>query len=112
MTDFVNLAVKDWNIEEMTGYKPKTTFYQDFSIADRFGAGAVRDTYERAFGEWKNNVEYVTELTMALNWKIFEHYGHNDELAELYDELWKKTDKWCVENLKGEDLSYFYRTTD
>ena len=27
------MQLKDWNIEALTGYKPKTTFYTDFSIA-------------------------------------------------------------------------------
>ena len=27
------LSFKDWNIERMTGYKPMTTCYMDFSIA-------------------------------------------------------------------------------
>lgn len=26
-------TIKTWNIEAMTGYKPRTTFYEDFSIA-------------------------------------------------------------------------------
>lgn len=39
----------DWNIEALTGYVPKTTFYTDFSIADRFGTAAIEDTYRRAF---------------------------------------------------------------
>ena len=43
---FVSLPV--WNIESITGYKPQTTFWQDFSIADRFGATAVQDTFNRA----------------------------------------------------------------
>lgn len=29
------LKIKTWNIEAMTGYKPKTTFYEDFSIKAR-----------------------------------------------------------------------------
>lgn len=35
------MTIKTWNIEEMTGYKPQTTFYEDFSIADCFGVGAT-----------------------------------------------------------------------
>ena len=42
------LKIKTWNIEEMTGYTPKTTFYEDFSIADAFGISAIKDTYRRA----------------------------------------------------------------
>ena len=106
------MTIKDWNIEAMTGYKPKTTFYMDFSIADMFGESAVKDTYKRAFKEWKRNTEYITELIMVLNWKIFEHYGKNDALAELYDKLWRESDEWAMENLKGDDLTYYIRTTD
>lgn len=61
--------MKDWNIEEMTGYKPITTFYTDFSIAEPFGKDAIIDTYRRSFKHWKDNYKYLTELVMALNWK-------------------------------------------
>lgn len=91
----------------------KTTFWMDFSIADAFGESAVRDTYKRAFNEWKNNVEYVTELVIVLNWKIWQHYEkQNEALTKVYDELWKEADAWCMDNLKGDDLTYFLKTTD
>ena len=32
----MDLAVENWTIQELTGYVPKTTFYTDFSIADKF----------------------------------------------------------------------------
>lgn len=54
------MTITNWNIEEMTGYKPKTTFYTDFSIADNYGVAAIKDTYKRAFDEWHNDTEYVT----------------------------------------------------
>ena len=106
------MVFKDWNIEAMTGYKPKTTFYMDFSIADAFGADAIADTYKRAFKSWKKDVEYITELAMVLNWKIWEHYQNDEAKARLYNDLWLETDKYCKENLVGDDLSYYYRTTD
>ena len=37
------------------GYELTTTFWQDFSIADCFGVQAIRDTFNRAFEEWKTN---------------------------------------------------------
>jgi hypothetical protein len=106
------MQIKTWNIERMTGYKPITTFYEDFSIADAFGERAVKDTFNRAFKEWKHNYKYLTELVMALNWKIWEHYEHNERLAKLYNDLWEKADQYACENLKGEELSYFYETVD
>lgn len=102
-----------WVMADEIGYKPKTTFWQDFSIADRYGAKAVKDTFKRAFGEWKGNYEYLTELVMVLNHKIWEHYGKkNVELSRVYNDLWEEADGYAVDNLKGDELSYFYRTTD
>lgn len=106
------MPIKTWNIEAMTGYKPQTTFYEDFSIADRFGVNAIKDTYRRAFKGWKDNVVYLTELVMALNWIIWEHYETNEEYAKVYEELYEKADAYALENLTEDDLTYFYRTTD
>lgn len=104
--------MKDWNIEALTGYKPKTTFYTDFSIAEPFGIKAICDTYQRAMEEWKSNIEYVTELSMVLNWKIWEHYETNEVLAKMYQDLWDKCCYYIENNFEGEDLSYYYSTTD
>lgn len=106
------MQIADWRIEEMTGYKPLTTIYQDFSIADAFGESAIKDTYDRVFDEWKDNYKYLTEFIMALNWKIWEHHGKDDNKAKLYNDLWEKADAYAIENLKGDELSYFYQTTD
>jgi len=91
----------------------KTTFWQDFSIADRFGINAIKDTYKRVFDEWKNNTEYVTELVVVLNWKLWYHWENgNHDVSKIYDELWKKTENWCYKHLKGNDLEYFIKTID
>lgn len=99
-------------VEAMIGYRPFTTFFEDFSVAETFGVDAVRETYTRAFEEWKSNYKYLTELVLILNWKMQEHYQHNDTLATLYNELWQNADGWACDNLQGEELNYFYKTTD
>lgn len=112
-----------WNIEELTGYKPMTTFWQDFSIAERFGTEAIKDTYRRASEEWHECVEYFTELVMVLNWKLWYYYENSSDgdfgpgavnrlYAELYNDLWSEADRWACEHFEGDDLAYFYRTTD
>lgn len=97
---------------DMSGYQPKTTFWSDFTIADNFGLSAIKDTYRRAFNDWKNNTEYITELTLILNWKIWYWKDKNELYARTYNDLWAEADQWCMENLKDEDLQYFLRTTD
>lgn len=106
------LRTKNWNIEAITGYKPKTTFYIDFSIADNFGDYAIKDTFKRAFKDWKHDVVFLTELVMVLNWKIFEHIETNKHYANIYQDLYMDADEWAQNNLQGDDLAYYYRTID
>lgn len=101
-----------WNIEEFSGYKPITTFWDDFSIAEPFGKSAVLDTYETAMREWSSDYKYLTELVMVLNHKIWQHYEQNEQIARVYNDLWEKCARYACENLKGEELAYYYRTTD
>ena len=94
------------------GYEPQTTFWQDFSIADAFGVEAIQDTFNRAFAEWKSDHIYLTELVLVLNWKIWQWYEKDDAKAQLYNKLWEEADAYACDNLQGEELAYFYRTTD
>ena len=105
------MKIKTWNIEEMTGYKPFTTFYEDLSIADGFGETAIRDTYKRVFKTWSRDYKYITEFIMALNWKAFEH-EQNEAYCRLYSNLYYEARDWAFDNLAGEELQYFIETTD
>jgi len=106
------MKIENWNIQEMTGYEPKTTFYQDFSIADKFGAEAIKETFDRAFKEWKHDCEYLTELVMVLNWKCWRWDEENQPISRLYAMLFQQAYDYALDNLKGEELTYFIRTTD
>lgn len=101
-----------WNITEMNGYIPITTFWEDFSIADAFGVEAVKDTFNRAFEGWKADYKYLTELVLVLNHKIWQWYGKNDELAMAYNKLWEKAGEYAYDNLKDEEFGYFWKWTD
>lgn len=96
------------------GYKPLTTFWQDFSIADQFSEAAVKDTFDRAFTEWKDDYKYLTELVMVLNHKLWQHYEipYHRRLAELYENLWSKSSDYAVNHLKGAELDYYFSVTD
>lgn len=96
------------------GYELVSTFIMDFSIADAFGIEAVEDTYMRAFTEWKSNYVYLTELSIALNLKIWYWWqkDNNSKLARVYNDLWLKTHEYALDHLKGEELNFYLRTTD
>ena len=78
------------------GYTVQTTFWEDFTMADFFGLTAIKDTYSRAFEEWKEDYKFLTELVVAA----------------LYNDLWAQADRYAVENLKDDELSYFFEVTD
>ena len=94
------------------GYEVFTTFWDDFSIADSFGILAIKDTYKRAFEEWKWDYKYLTELVMVLNRKIWYWYKKDERIAKCYNDLWAECDEYAYDNLKGEELDYFIKTLD
>lgn len=106
------VRINRWNIEEETGYRPMTTFWEDFSIADRFGFKAVEDTYRRAFHDWKHDYKYLTELVLVLNHKAWQHVDTNPVLSELYVTLYEVADNYAIDHLKGHELKYFFEVTD
>ena len=96
----------------INGYETITSFWSDFTIADRFGVSAIKDTYKRAFNEWKDNYKYLTELVMVLNWKIWQFHEKNNQYAEVYNKLWEEADAYACNNLRGDEAAYFFWTTD
>lgn len=99
--------------EEAQRRRPDSTFYADFSVADAYGEDAIKDTYKRAFNEWNGNAKMFTELVAALNHKIWFWFEIGvEEYAKLYDNLWKKADKFGCDNFKGDDATHFYQVLD
>ena len=94
------------------GHAPKTTFYGDLSIAEYYGPKDVRETYERVKKDWGANAEYWTEFVICLNWKIWQWYEKNEELAAVYNDLWTQADQHAGDTFKGADLEYYYQITD
>ena len=51
-------------------------------------------------------------LTLVLNHKIWQYYETKPEFATLYNTLWEQAGQYAVENLKDDELSYYYEVTD
>lgn len=93
-------------------YKFFTTFRQDFSIADRYGINAIKDTYTRAVEEWKHNYKYLTELVMVLNWKSNNWFSKNELYSQVYADLYYELDAYCWEHFSEEEKEYYFSVTD
>jgi hypothetical protein len=97
----------------MEDEKFTTTFWEDFSIADQFGVSAIKDTFKRAFEEWKDDYRYLTDLVIVLNHKLWQHYEEGNEVyAKLYNDLWGKADNYACTTLNGDGARYFFEKTD
>ena len=88
-------------------YECITTFWNDFSIAENFGIPAIKDTYNRAFKEWKHDYKYLTELVIVLNHKTWQWYEKNDAVAQVYNYLCMKASQYAETHLKGEEMDYY-----
>ena len=112
MTEEFTISYPTWFFPEESGYEPKTTFWMDFSIADAWRLSGVKDTFRRAFNDWKDNYEYLTELCLVTNHKAWQHNGKDDELSQLYVQCFEKAYDYGLKHLKGEELDYFLNTLD
>lgn len=100
-----------WNITEFCGYKPMTTFWQDFSIAEKFGDRAIENTYQKVKSEWRDNYKYWTELCLVLNHKIWHWHESDNQRAALYERLWREADAITTE-WSDEEQEYYFEITD
>lgn len=89
-----------------------STFPTDFAIANHFGIAAVKDTFNRAFNEWKSDYKMLTDLVITLNWYIWALYEKNEELARIYNECWETAKNYAERHLKGEEMDYYFQETD
>ena len=96
----------------MENYEFKTTFWQDFTIADKFGTDAIKDTFKRAFKEWKKDYIYLTELVLVLNWKCWQQHQENVRYSKLYAKLYEDANDYAVQNLKGKEFDYYFEQVD
>ena len=96
----------------MENYEFKTTFWQDFTIADKFGTDAINDTFKRACNAWKDNYIYLTELVLVLNWKSHLYKQDNVRVSKLYNKLYEKANDYAIQNLKFGELDYYLDNVD
>ena len=100
------ILLERMSLEKMLNYKFESSFWEEFSIAEDYGPEGIHHHYDIVFEQYKDNLKYLTELVLVLNIKIFIWYGVDDDLGQMYDQLWKETDGYALETLKGDVLHY------
>lgn len=94
------------------GNEVKTTFWEDFRQQSDLAFQLFRTRSIVLSKSGKEDYEFLTELVLVLNHKIWQYHEKRPEFAELYNTLWEQTDQYAMENLKDEELSYFFDVTD
>ena len=106
------ILLERMSLEKMLNYKFESSFWEEFSIAEDYGPEGIHHHYDIVFEQYKDNLKYLTELVLVLNIKIFIWYGVDDTIGKMYDQLWKETDGYAIDTLKGDDLHYYLHTLD
>lgn len=96
-------------------YEYKTTLWEDLTDAESQGETVIEDLVSETFREWKDNVEYLTELIMVLNHKCWYYNGTDDKLSSFYEMLYYDYDELAYDYLSKHNeagLKYYFETLD
>lgn len=99
--------------ESETGFKFETDVRELFTEAEKSDDVDIEELYRKLFREWRNDVKMVTELSMCMNWKLWEHYRKkNESLAELYNDLRMRVDTYAKDVFVWDEGKYYFEVTD
>lgn len=106
----------EMNLAEISGRERKTTFMSDLSIGEWAGGWhGVFETTENAVRSWRDNVEYMAEFVLCLNWKSWEHHGRgNANWSRFYTLLFEGVRDLMYDYYEGNDekTSYLWEYLD
>ena len=114
---------KNFEANLRSDYKRKTTYTSDFSIAEWCvpveGMNAIASTLRNALTNWRDNVEWFTEIMLVVNMKSWEHAArHNNNYGRMYSDLYYMIRDlyfdWFAEDNKQHDeaMDYYYQYVD
>ena len=99
--------------EEKTGFKFETNVWELFTEAEQRDDVDIEELYRKLFRDWRNDVKLVAELSMCMNWKLWEHYEKkNESLAELYNTLRMRVHDYALDVFTWEEGKYYFNVTD
>ncbi len=89
----------------------KNKYYKAFKIAEKKNKKEVLKVFKHFWRHQRRVYKMLTDMFNILDYKVFEHYKTNKELAKLYDALLEKVSKYAIKKLKGEELFYYHMKT-
>lgn len=90
---------------EAQAWRTRSTFWDDFTLGEVYGGMVgVKDTWRRAFREWRDDAKYLCELAVAVNHKCWWWY----ERAEAGDERAEELSRYYADRYH-EAMAYAFR---
>jgi len=109
------MLIEIWDSEADMGSTQLTTAFNDFSVAEKFGINAVKDTFKKLVDFCKTDYKYLTELEIVTNKKCWKkYYDDETELSQLYSDMYYEVRDLFYE-LFGNDKeksTYHFELTD
>lgn len=98
---------------QITEYKPKSAMWNELTMIEKLRNKKVREKAISSMIEaHKNDKELGTELTLFLNWKMWQKSEEGDiELSKLYQKFWEEIYSHIEWKWKIDDLRYFLEVT-
>lgn len=100
-------------LEQDTGFKFTTNVREVFTDAETNDEVDIEELYRELFRRRHDDVKKVAELSMCMNWKLWEHYENKEEsLAELYNDLRMRVDTYAKDVFVWDEGQYYFKITD
>jgi hypothetical protein len=82
-----------------------------------FDAKFIREIGAKAMIESRKevppNIKLWTYTTSVMNWLSWAwHKEEEPELSQAWADAWNEVNHWSLENLKGDDLTFYIQKTD
>lgn len=93
------------NLAELKGCKRKTTYMHDLSIGEWCeGYKGVFMTVRNSMLERRDDVEYMAEFVLCVNWKSWEHYNRNNmNWSRFYSLLYEYVRDLMYDYYEGDE---------
>lgn len=112
----ISEACMERQLRELSGRERQTTFMSDLSIGEWCESWrGVFDTTRRALTEWRDNVEFMAEFVLCVNWKSWEHHANeHPNWMKFYALLYEGVRDLMYEYYEGDDekTSYLWEYLD
>lgn len=96
------------------GLTPYQTFFEIAEMANAGQATLTLTAMKPVIKQSLTELSYagITDLAIAANFKVWQHYKSNPKLAAIYQEIWEMVDGYATSNLKGKELIFYINATD